>query len=101
MSDVYDNVGIRGGGRPAGAEGGAADAIAVPVSTIGGGGGSGGGGGEGGPILSDEGGGGREGRGTDEEEDFFFPVTPEQLVVLNLAEVAAGEWKGDAFFVCK
>lgn len=26
-----------------------------------------------------------------EEDDFFFPVTPEQLIVLNLAEMAAGE----------
>lgn len=26
-------------------------------------------------------------------EDSFFPVTPEQLVVLNMAEVAAGEWR--------
>lgn len=27
----------------------------------------------------------------EEEEDFLFPVTPEQLIVLNLAEMAAGE----------
>lgn len=26
-----------------------------------------------------------------EEEDFFFPVTPEQLIALNLAEMAAGK----------
>lgn len=66
MSNVYDNVGIRGGGRSA-AKGGEADAIAVPISSTGG------------------------GSGRNEENDFFFPVTPEQLIVLNLAEVAAGE----------
>ncbi|CAN0329494.1 unnamed protein product [Pylaiella littoralis] len=35
---------------------------------------------------------GREaGRGQEEEDDFFFPVTPEQLIALNLAELAAGD----------
>ena len=101
MSDVYDNVGIRGGGRPARAEDGASDATAVSISTIGEGGDGEGGGGACSPVLSGdevrrEGG----GCGRDEEEDFFFPVTPEQLVVLNLAEVAAGEWREGTFFVC-
>lgn len=85
-SDVYDAVGIRAPGRPPvrhrdvpgeeqGGRGIAGDtAVKMPGDWHGG---------------TDE----------DEEEEeeaagggaFFFPVTPEQLVVLNLAEIAAGE----------
>lgn len=43
----------------------------------------------GGHVTSE---GGQEQKEKEEgEDDFFFPVTPEQLIVLNLAEIAAGE----------
>lgn len=40
-----------------------------------------------------EGRGGRQEDCDNDEEDFFFPVTPEQLIALNLAEMAAGKMK--------
>ena len=46
------------------------------------------------------GGGGQEADGDgddDDDEDFFFPVTPEQLIALNLAELAAGKMNTNVF----
>lgn len=82
-SDVYDAVGIRAPGRPLSRrldapeeEQGGRDAVGgTDVKTPGDR--------QGGHEEEEE-----EGAGG---EDFFFPVTPEQLVVLHLAEIAAGE----------
>lgn len=112
--DVYANVGIRAGGRPqqrrrrwqrrnpglvtgdlsvredaAGRRGeGAGGAVASGsgVRGVSSGGDSEEPGGEGVKGEKEEG-----MEEDDEEEDFFYPVTPEQLIVLNLAELAAGK----------
>ncbi|CAM9270164.1 unnamed protein product [Ectocarpus sp. 13 AM-2016] len=107
---VYDNVGIRAGNRRKrpprrGVRGaGVVDSARVAQS---GGEEDGAAGGSGSlPAMSGVGRGeekwGKSGEGrVDEEEeeeeeedgdeDFFFPVTPEQLIVLNLAELATGK----------
>lgn len=126
LSNLYDNVGIRAGGRRSG-EGRNEGSAEVAEAQWRGGEASGarrhlqrtgdkaagGGNGTAAPVLTgvsereeaagDDGGRGRgegeEKQEEEQEEDFFFSVTPEQLIVLNLAEIVAGT-KSSATLSC-
>ena len=106
--DVYDNVGIRAGGRrrrPSSLRQSGTEAAALSPEK-----GSAEGHCEEGEaavlfdgsarVASGDGGGEESGkqRRQEEDEDFFFPVTPEQLIALNLAEIAAGKMEATAYF---
>lgn len=104
---VYDNVGIRAGKRrKLPRRQGGCGAVTVGSARVAQSSGEehGAAGGSGSvPTMSGVGDGreGGEERDNEEEEedgdeDFFFPVTPEQLIVLNLAELVTGKcgWSG-------
>lgn len=105
LYDVYANVGIRAGGRPPtlrqnDTEETAQDEVVIgaqaqrPSGEMGGAAGArqerGHSSQDVAPVADARIVPGVEGRG-EGEVDFFFPVTPEQLIMLNLGEIAAGE----------
>lgn len=112
LSDLYDAVGIRAGGRPTatsrrdtpgtengeGSEGriGGPKREGEETAVVSGNGDA--------PPSKEEFGeyigtastreeNGAAGASGAEEEEFFFPVTPEQLIMLNFTEIAAGKRK--------